>query len=296
MDELSALLALGVDDLRLALHARGGAHDANVGSERSAPPAAAEPPELAALRQQYAVRFRLDGRDFQLVNERVIGKVCWPAAEALASRLLARDHGPGGWRVLLELGAGCALPSLAAATTGVFSRVIATEMTPERVAIAARNAELNGLKIETAELLFSDAHAMGALVGGAPAGCTVCAADVHYNPEALAELVASAASLMRGRAAAAAGAHPPAVDELLLARSSVFAHNDALMLGCAAEGGLRLAGAVALRSGGVLHAASPTLYDPNPNDAADVFRFVLAEGSVTPGAPAAAAAAPGGSG
>lgn len=292
-DDLAALLALGVDGLRLALHAREEAASsrAELGEPPRQPPSAeaelSPPPELAALRQQYAVRFRLDAlrpkdgsaaksHHLELVNERVIGKICWPAAEALASYLLASDGRSDSQRVLLELGAGCALPSLAAALTGAFGRVVATDMTPERVAIATRNAELNGLSIETAEVLFADYSAIDAIVGSAHAGCTLCAADVHYNPEALVELVESCAALMRARADRAAHVGPPPpFDELLLARSAMFAHNDELMLTTAAAQGLVLASTVALRTGGVLHAASPTLFEPNPNDSTDIFRFAL---------------------
>ncbi|KAG8464829.1 hypothetical protein KFE25_010197 [Diacronema lutheri] len=316
-DDLARLLAsMDVDGLRLALHARHGAAEGAAVAEcalgaapgavvaERAPAPDAPPPELSALRRRFPIRFRLsargggDGsvrvcRDFMLVNERVIGKVCWPAAEALAAHLLAirlAENAPSAARpVLLELGAGCALPSLAAASTGAFARVIATEMTEERVAIAAHNAELNGLELESSELLFADAERMRALVGSAPSSIVLCAADVHYNPEALVELIASAAALMRDRQDAADA--PPRADKLLLARSAVFTHNDELMLRTAAEHGLALVGAESARCGGVLHAASPTLFEPNPNDSADLFRFIAHRVAPARAAPLASDAA-----
>jgi predicted nicotinamide N-methyase len=253
-------------------------------------------PELASSREQFAVRFRLsargdDGetivasRQLELVNERVMGKICWPAAEALAARLLAardelarRDLPSAEPRVFVELGAGCALPSLAAAASTTFCRVVATDMTAERVAIAARNAKLNRLdQIVAAQLDFDEWRKLDDLVGPAEGGCVVGAAEVHYNPEALEQLITSVGLLLRARAERAeqhARARPD--DELLLARSCVFAHNDELMHSLACTAGLAPRGEPThARTGGLLHAASPTLFDPNPNDAVDIFQFML---------------------
>jgi predicted nicotinamide N-methyase len=68
----------------------------------------------------------------------------WPSALALARFV--------GGRALhaartLELGCGLGLPSLAAAAAG--GRVLATDWSPESVAMTARNAERNGLAVET---------------------------------------------------------------------------------------------------------------------------------------------------
>jgi len=68
----------------------------------------------------------------------------WPSAIALARMVAARAlHGAR----TLELGCGLALPSLAAALAG--GRVLATDWSPDAVEVAARNAERNGLSIET---------------------------------------------------------------------------------------------------------------------------------------------------
>jgi predicted RNA methylase len=180
--------------------------------------------------------------------------------------------------VLLELGAGCALPSLAAAASGAFSRVLATDMSADRVAIALRNAELNGLgNVEAYQLDFCELERMDELVGSAPGGCVICAAEVHYDADAMRELISSAASLMRRRSERETHGSPRGEDELILARGAVFAHNDELMASIAREQGLRQVESRSLRAGGLLHAASPTLFEPNPNDYTDLFRFALIE-------------------
>lgn len=286
-----------VDAMRRALQEmQGKPHASSAAPAPTSNSAGAALTELAGLRDQFAVRFRLiargdDGetvvasRQLELVNERVMGKICWPASEALASRLLAareetarRDLPDAAPRVFVELGAGCALPSLAAAASASFCRVVATDMTVERVAIAARNAELNHLdQLVAAELDFDEWRKLDELVGPAEGGCVVGAADVHYNPAALEQLITSAGLLLRARAKRAeqlSRARPD--DELLLARSCVFAHNDELMYSLARTAGLVPQGEpVHARTGGLLHAASPTLFDTNPNDGVDMFRFTL---------------------
>jgi predicted nicotinamide N-methyase len=68
----------------------------------------------------------------------------WPSALALARVGAARAlHGAR----TLELGCGLGLPSLVAALAG--GRVLATDWSPEAVAMTARNAERNGIAIDT---------------------------------------------------------------------------------------------------------------------------------------------------
>jgi predicted nicotinamide N-methyase len=68
----------------------------------------------------------------------------WPSALALARMVAARAlHGAR----TLELGCGLGLPSLAAALAG--GRVLATDWSPDAVAMTARNAERNGLFVDT---------------------------------------------------------------------------------------------------------------------------------------------------
>ena len=68
----------------------------------------------------------------------------WPSSLALARALDGRSL--RGARTL-ELGCGLGLPSIAAALAG--GRVLATDWSPEAIAIAAENAARNGARVET---------------------------------------------------------------------------------------------------------------------------------------------------
>src|SRR4051794_25240203 len=69
----------------------------------------------------------------------------WPSAELLARTLIGRAL--RGARVL-ELGCGLGLPSVAAALAG--GRVMSTDWAPEALEAVRRNAERNGISLETA--------------------------------------------------------------------------------------------------------------------------------------------------
>ncbi|WP_425553889.1 class I SAM-dependent methyltransferase [Dactylosporangium salmoneum] len=75
----------------------------------------------------------------------------WPGGIALARYLL--DH-PGvvAGRTVVDLGAGSGLVAIAAAKAGA-ARVTAVDTDPRALAAARRNAERNGVTIETAERL-----------------------------------------------------------------------------------------------------------------------------------------------
>jgi predicted nicotinamide N-methyase len=107
----------------------------------------------------------------------------WPSALALARMVAARAlHGAR----TLELGCGLGLPSLAAALAG--GRVLATDWSPEAVAMTARNAERNDLSIETLVCSWSEPEP---LLERGPWNL-VLASDVLYeerNGEALAPLL-----------------------------------------------------------------------------------------------------------
>jgi predicted nicotinamide N-methyase len=107
----------------------------------------------------------------------------WPSALALARVIGTRAlHGAR----TLELGCGLALPSLAAALAG--GRVLATDWAPEAVAMAARNAERNGIAIATLACSWT---APGPLLERGPWDI-VLASDVLYearNGEALLPLL-----------------------------------------------------------------------------------------------------------
>jgi predicted nicotinamide N-methyase len=99
--------------------------------------------DLALLRPRDAEAL-LDEHAFEQEEYLPYWAELWPSSLALARFV--------GGRALhaartLELGCGLGLPSLAAAAAG--GRVLATDWSPESVAMTARNAERNGLAVET---------------------------------------------------------------------------------------------------------------------------------------------------
>lgn len=98
--------------------------------------------------------------------------VLWRSGVALAREL--DGEGLRGKRVV-ELGCGLAVPSISAARAG--ASVLATDESLEAVALAARNARLNGVRIETAAVDWTEP---GDLVRRAPFDL-VLAADVLYE-------------------------------------------------------------------------------------------------------------------
>src|SRR4051812_16630863 len=107
----------------------------------------------------------------------------WPSALALARAIGTRAlHGAR----TLELGCGLGLPSLAAAAAG--GRVLATDRAPDAVAMTARNAERNGLVLDTLACSWTEPEA---LIERGPWEL-VLASDVLYgarNGEALLPLL-----------------------------------------------------------------------------------------------------------
>ena len=96
----------------------------------------------------------------------------WPSGVALAQHVAARPL--AGVRVL-ELGCGLGLPSLAAALGG--AHVLATDWAPDAIELLRRNAERNGLELETAVVAWTEPEA---LVRRGPWEL-VLAADVLYE-------------------------------------------------------------------------------------------------------------------
>ena len=104
----------------------------------------------------------------------------WPSALALA-RVIARRPLTG--RRVIELGCGLGLPAIAAALAG--GRVLATDWSPDAVAMTARNAERNGAELTTAVYRWDAPPPR-------PAWPLVLASDVLYegrNVPALLELL-----------------------------------------------------------------------------------------------------------
>jgi len=142
----------------------------------------------------------LDGRDLRLLRPRDAEALLdehafeheeylpywaelWPSSLALARTVAARSL--RGARTL-ELGCGLGLPSIAAALAG--GRVLATDWSPDAVAMTRANAERNGARVETLVCSWAEP---GPLVERAPWDL-VLASDVLYearNADALLELL-----------------------------------------------------------------------------------------------------------
>jgi predicted nicotinamide N-methyase len=106
--------------------------------------------------------------------------VLWRSGVALARELEGEE--PRGLRIV-ELGCGLAVPSLAAARAG--AAVLATDACVEPLALVARNASANGVRVETARIDWSEP---AELLERAPFDL-VLAADVLYRRESVARLL-----------------------------------------------------------------------------------------------------------
>ena len=96
----------------------------------------------------------------------------WPSALLLARTVACRAlHGAR----VLELGCGLGLPSLAVAMAG--GRSLATDWAPEALEAVERNAERNGVRVET---LVSDWREPAELLARGPFDLVI-AADVVYE-------------------------------------------------------------------------------------------------------------------
>jgi predicted nicotinamide N-methyase len=104
----------------------------------------------------------------------------WPSALALA-RALARRSLRG--RRVLELGCGLGLPAIAAALAG--GRVLATDWSPDAVAMTAENAARNGVALEAELFRWDDGPAR---LG--PPWPLVLGSDLLYEPRNVGLLLA----------------------------------------------------------------------------------------------------------
>ena len=106
--------------------------------------------------------------------------VLWRSGVALAREL---DGEPLRGRRVVELGCGLALPSIAAARAG--ASVLATDASDEALELVARNAEENGVEIETALVDWNEPRP---LLERAPFDLLL-AADVLYERHSVAILL-----------------------------------------------------------------------------------------------------------
>ncbi len=117
--------------------------------------------------------------------------VLWRSGVALA-RELEREEAPRGHeaalrgRRVVELGCGLAVPSLAAARAG--ASVLATDGDPEALDLVARNADLNGVEVDTAVFDWTSTAATDQLIARGPFDL-VLAADVLYERPTVARML-----------------------------------------------------------------------------------------------------------
>ena len=97
----------------------------------------------------------------------------WPSGIALADHVAARDDLPG--TRVVEIGCGLGLPSLAAARLG--ANVVATDWSPDAIALLDRNASRNGEPVSAVRADWRDTDANVSL---GPFDL-VLAADVLYE-------------------------------------------------------------------------------------------------------------------
>jgi predicted nicotinamide N-methyase len=157
-----------------------------------------------AVRRPRSAEALIDEAEFQRDERLPYWAELWPSGRMLA-HILAREVLVG--QRVIELGAGLALPSIAALTAG--ARVLATDWYPEALAAARANARAAGLGLRT--MLVDWFVPPVALLGARPFDLVV-AADVLYearNAEALAALLPGLTG-RRGRAIIADPRRPDA--------------------------------------------------------------------------------------
>src|SRR5690348_17239950 len=161
-------------------------------------PAAARPASVPPTVEDVVEHvIALDGRDLRLLAPRDTDALLdeeafeheeflpywaelWPSAVALARALGRR---PMTGRRVLELGCGLGLPAIVAALGG--GRVLATDWSPDAVAMTAENAARNGAALSTAVFRWDDPpEALG------PPWPLVLASDVLYEPRNVGLLLA----------------------------------------------------------------------------------------------------------
>jgi predicted nicotinamide N-methyase len=135
--------------------------------------------ELRVLQPQEAAELPDDG-PVEWAPVAPYWAVLWRSGVALATELDGTEL--RGLRVV-ELGCGLAVPSLAAARAG--AAALATDACPEALALAARNARENDVRLETAAIDWAEP---GELVRRAPFDL-VLAADVLYERTSVAPLL-----------------------------------------------------------------------------------------------------------
>ena len=282
MADLQSLLAVGDVDAVRRLLKQGEAQQPTTPDPEPPPKPAIEPTTTAAqlFADRPIVQLSVEQITLQLKSVRTMGKLLWPAGESVA-RIFTRLAPASPPALLIELGAGSAVPSLVAAACGIFARgVVATDCFEEYLQLCRHNDSLNGSRLSAVERLdVTEAGALSAVVQqllpGRPASpVLVLASEMGYDPDAIRGVFAASGELLR------AGVHEPLV---LFARSSNFEHMDEHQAKVADDAGFGLVATREMRAMGALDAIAVTYITPCVEDTATLFFWARrAEG----GAPA----------
>ena len=268
--DLQSILAAGdVDSLRRLLKHGNSDTDQSAPAKAVTPAIKATAASTALFAHRPILQMPIEHMTLRLRSVRTMGKLLWPAGDAVA-RLLLRLPPPPQPTAMLEIGAGAAVPSLVAAAHGTFTRgVVATDAFEEVVQLVCHHDELNGARLTAAErldvaergALHSIVEARFGLHADAPSILLV-ACEMSYDPEAITNLFAAAAELLR---------HDPV---LLFSRSQVFEHLDEHQAAVARAHGFALAASVEKRAAGALDAVAEAHLTPCVADGVRLFIWV----------------------
>ena len=227
-----------------------------------------QPSTLFASRP--SVRLSFGTFEVEICNHRSMGKLLWPAGQAIAEMLAGVTPAAAASSLaVLEIGAGAGVPALIAAQVG--ARVaIATDFTEESVELLRYNDRLNGQKLTgCARLDVGEPSCMleclrqHGLAEADPVLIVAC--ECSYDPTTVTKLFVSAGQLLL---------RPGATSPLIcFARADVFAHLDEHTFAAAHASGFTLCRRERRRAAGVLDATLSYL-TPCAEDAVDCFFFV----------------------
>ena len=251
-----------------------------------------QPSTLFASRP--SVRLSFGTFEVEICNHRSMGKLLWPAGQAIAEMLAGVTPAAAASSLaVLEIGAGAGVPALIAAQVG--ARVaIATDFTEESVELLRYNDRLNGQKLTgCARLDVGEPSCMleclrqHGLAEADPVLIVAC--ECSYDPTTVTKLFVSAGQLLlrpgavsplicsesgfRKRFCVSESGFVSSSPLICFARADVFAHLDEHTFAAAHASGFTLCRRERRRAAGVLDATLSYL-TPCAEDAVDCFFFV----------------------
>lgn len=296
--ELASLVQMGQQDisaLRMALQSR--LKEESEIERAGVQPTRQQPKVAKAVDKEvkansagtHVIDYMVLGRTFKLASSRVMGKVMWPGAAAVARYLLsdsyqALQHEHSNTRTFVELGAGCALPSLVAASSDLgFSRVVATDFSDEVCSVITTNAELNQLSsngstpFQVCLLDFADATKLTELCLSVRSPheiamhIVISASDISYDDAYLQSIFASSTTC----AQQACRQNTDSTIDVIIGRSAVhYESMDDQLVSLASQHDFHLARPLVVddNAAGIFHSTSASHFEPNTS-LGGVFHF-----------------------